>query len=119
MNYLRIWDNVNTKPRRSCGQLVDVGGDNERYALEVVPIPMKRKEVLTETDIDTGSITFTNTMEGVTIVNQSSTNSLTYTINTIPVTLEPGETDTGYYEPFTEVEITGTTPNFKAIGLGR
>ena len=84
----------------------------------VQSVPLKRKEALTEADIDTGKLTFSQTMKGIIIVNESSTNTLTYTINGIPITLTPGEDDDGYYEEFTEVTITGTSPHFRAIGLG-
>lgn len=77
-----------------------------------------RKETLTESELSEGKITFSNTMKGIIIVNESETNTLTYTINTIPVTLAAGESDEGHYEDFTEVTITGTSPDFRAVGLG-
>ena len=88
------------------------------WAPFVVPVPLPRKETLTEADLDTGKLTFSQTMKGIIIVNESSTNTLTYTINEIPITLAPGEDDEGYYDEFTEVTIAGTSPDFRAIGLG-
>ena len=51
-------------------------------------------------------------------MNMEYWDTLTYTINEIPITLASGEDDEGYYDEFTEVTITGTSPDFRAIGLG-
>jgi len=77
-----------------------------------------RKEQLTHTDMSGGKITFTNPMIGIEVYNDSSADTLTYTINSIDITVGPGKSDTGFYDSFTEVTIAGTSPSFRAIGLG-
>lgn len=98
-------------------------GDNRRVKGNsvgpyVVPVPLARKESLTEVEMETGKITFSQPMKGIEIYNESNSNSLTYTINGIGVILEPGASDKAYYDSFTEVTITGTDLDFTAVGLG-
>lgn len=91
------------------------GNDEGPY---IVPIQIRRKENLTETDLDENNkLTFGSTMKGIEIYNESTTNSLTYTINDIAITLEAGDSDQAYYDKFTEVTITGISPDFTVIGL--
>ncbi len=99
-------------------------GDNRRVKGNsvgpfVVPVPFQRKEKLTETDLDENNkLTFGSTMKGIEIYNESTTNSLTYTIHDIAITLEAGDSDQAYYDNFTEVTITGISPDFTIIGIG-
>jgi hypothetical protein len=93
-------------------------GDVGYVGPSVVPVPLARKESLTEVEMETGKITFSQPMKGIEIYNESNSNSLTYTINGIGVILEPGASDKSYYDSFTEVTITGTDLDFTAVGLG-
>jgi len=77
---------------------------------------LKRKEVRTNANLANGKITFSQSMNGVEMYNNSSSNTLTYTINGIGITLNAGDSDQGIYDEFTEVTISGTSPAFVIIG---
>lgn len=81
--------------------------------------PLVGVESFDEGDLSSDDYTVVNKTElmGISIINNSSTNALTMTINSIDVVVPAGTTVKEYFNQFTEVTITGTTPDFNAYIL--
>jgi hypothetical protein len=61
--------------------------------------------------------TYTSNMRGFVIMNDDTTNDLTFTINNLTITVKAGEGFDGMFDPFTSVTVTTTVP-FRAIVKG-
>lgn len=81
------------------------------------PVPL---EGFDETDLTDGSYTVVTTDEvtGFGIHNNSTENSLTFTINSVAITVGAGSSFYFAFEEFSTVAVTGTSPSFNAFIAG-
>lgn len=72
-------------------------------------------------DVFSGSANITknygSNMRGIVILNDDTTNDLTFTINSLTLTVKAGEGFDGMFDPFTSITVTTTVP-FRAIVKG-
>lgn len=88
------------------------GEDGATYS---IPLGTRVKDSFTGSTSVTK--TYSSSMRGFTIINDDTTNNLTFTINSLTITVKAGEGFDGIFDPFTSVTVTTTVP-FRAIVKG-